>query len=114
MSLYSQETDLHSPINERLFFLVWLIINVITFTVGLSHYIALVFVSIPIAITQTIILVWAFGLEWLPWLLLGSITWFYMSYGAPVLAGVFMQIFGVSANSPFYSCFAALSLGLVI
>jgi hypothetical protein len=100
--------------NEGLFLRLWLIANLATLTFAMSNFVALVFLSIVTGIVQALILTWAFGRKWLPWVVLAPLVWFYVSYGTPVLGGSILRLVGYVSQSPLNSLFSAFMLGLVI
>jgi hypothetical protein len=102
-----------SQVNERLLLALWLIVNVVALTLGMTNFVAMIFISIPLGIAQGAILSLAFGNSWVPWIILEPFIWFCMSYGAPILGGLFLPVVNGNVTSPIYPFFPALTLGFL-
>jgi hypothetical protein len=100
-------------INERIFFLSWLLVNILTLTLGWTNFPFMAIMGAVAAFGQCIILRWFLGIGW-PSVVIAPIVWFYLIYGGTILGSIFAPLAGWNYQSPIYLFPSALIPGALI
>jgi hypothetical protein len=112
-SIRGSNIQTFKAISDRNLLILWLLVNIVTLTLGWTNLVTFAIMGAVAAGGQWIILRWALGISW-PWIIIGPIVWFYSLYGSPVLGALFLPLVGGEFSSHFYPFLVALIPGILI